>query len=73
MLYVDITLPVGSVNQLQARLISNLVSYRSDSILDILWSELTSTAEATQFVNYLMKDLLRETNLEILALISYET
>ena len=71
-LYVDITLPIGSVNQAQARFISNLVGSNSEIIIDCLWNELTSTAEAIEFVSYLMKDLLRETNLEILSLISYE-
>ena len=54
-----------------ARLITNLCASDIPVIIDCLWNELTQTTEAKQFVNYLLKDLIRSTNLEKLSVFSY--
>lgn len=59
------------MNQYLARLIANLCRSEITDIIECLWKELTSTAEAYQFVNYLMRDFIRDTNLEKLSKFSY--
>jgi hypothetical protein len=54
-------------------MISNLCASGISKIIDCLWTELTRTAEAEQFVNYLLKDLVRQTNFEKLSVISIVT